>query len=63
VTVAIDAVAATSVDQAVDEAQPAGPPSFALEIEPVAVDTVEMRTRQQPRSFIQKLRNWLRRDT
>ena len=25
-----------------DEAQPAGPPSFALEIEPVAVDTVEM---------------------
>jgi hypothetical protein len=29
----------------------------------VAVETVEMRTRQQPRSFIQKLRNWLRRDT
>ena len=60
VTVVIDATAGASVDQAVDEAQPAGPPSFALEIEPVAV---EMRTRQQPRSFIQKLRDWLRRDS
>jgi 8-oxo-dGTP diphosphatase len=59
----IDAPAGASVDQAVDEAQPAGPPSFALEIEPVAVDTVESRTRPQPRSFIQKLRDWLRRDT
>ena len=48
-TVVIDATAGTSVEQAVDEAQPAGPPSFALEIEPVAVDTVESRTRQQPR--------------
>ena len=63
VTVVIDATADTSVDQAVDEAQPARPPSFALEIEPVAVDTVESRTRQQPRNFLQKLRNWLRRDT
>jgi len=63
VTVVIDATADTSVDQAVDEAQPAGPPSFALEIEPVAVDTVESRTQQRPRSFLQKLRNWLRRDT
>jgi 8-oxo-dGTP diphosphatase len=63
VPVAIDAAADTSVDQAVDEAQPAGPPSFALEIEPVAVDTAESRTRRQPRSFIQKLRDWLRRDT
>ena len=63
VTVVIDATAVTSVDQAVDEVQPAGPPSFALEIEPVAVETVEMRTRRQPRSFIQKLRDWLRRDT
>jgi 8-oxo-dGTP diphosphatase len=63
VPVVIDAAAGTSVDQAVDEAQPAGPPSFALEIEPVAVDTVERRTRPQPRSFMQKLRDWLRRDT
>ena len=59
----IEATAGRSVEQAVDEAQPAGPPSFALEIEPVAVDTVESRTRPQPRSFIQKLRDWLRRDT
>jgi 8-oxo-dGTP diphosphatase len=63
VTVVIDATVGPSVDQVVDEAQPAGPPSFALEIEPVAVDMVERRTRQQPRSFIQKLRDWLRRDT
>jgi 8-oxo-dGTP diphosphatase len=63
VTVVIDATAGTPADQAVDEVQPAGPPSFALEIEPVAVDTAVIRTRQQPRSFIQKLRNWLRRDT
>jgi hypothetical protein len=63
VPVVIDAAAGTSVDQAVDEAQPAGPPSFALEIEPVAVDAVERRMRQQPRSFLQKLRDWLRRDT
>jgi 8-oxo-dGTP diphosphatase len=62
-TVVIDATAVTSVDQAAEEAQPAGPPSFALEIEPVAVDTMETRTRRQPRSFIQKLRDWLRRDT
>ena len=63
VPVVIDATAGTSVEQAVDEAQPAGPPSFALEIEPVAVDTVESRTRRQPRNFMQKLRDWLRRDT
>ncbi len=62
-TVEIDATAVTSVDQAVDEAETAGPPSFALEIEPVAVDTVGSRPRPQPRSFIQKLRDWLRRDT
>ncbi len=67
VTVAIDAADGTffehAVDQAADEAQPAEPESFAPEIEPVAVDTVESRTRWQPRSFIQKLRDWLRRDT
>jgi hypothetical protein len=63
VTVVIDASTVASVDQAVDEAQPADPPSFALEIEPVAVDTAVNRTRQPPRSFIEKLRNWLRRDT
>src|SRR3954451_5282958 len=62
VPVVIDAAADTSVDQAVEETQPADPPSFALEIEPVAVDTVESRTRRQPRSFMQKLRDWLRRD-
>ena len=59
----IEATAGAFVDQAVDEAQTAGPPSFAPEIEPVAVDTVESRTRPQPRSFIKKLRDWLRRDT
>ena len=67
VTVAIDVADGTffehAVDQAADEAQPAEPESFAPEIEPVAVDTVESRTRWQPRSFIQKLRDWLRRDT
>jgi 8-oxo-dGTP diphosphatase len=62
VLVAIDATAGTSVDQAVD-APPADPSSFAPEIEPVAVDTGESRTRRRPRSFIQKLRDWLRRDT
>jgi len=61
--VAIDVAVDTSIDQAVEEAEPAGPPSFASEIEPVAVATVESRTRWQPRSFIHKLRNWLRRDT
>ena len=61
--VVIEPAAGTSVDQAVDEAEPAGPPSFAPEIEPVAVEAVESRTRWQPRSFIHKLRNWLRRDT
>jgi hypothetical protein len=59
----IEPTAGISVDQAVDEAEPTGPPSFSPEIEPVAVDMVESRTRWQPRSFIQKLRNWLRRDT
>ncbi len=59
----IEATAGTFVDQAVDEAQPAGPPSFATEIEPVAVDTVGSRPRPQSRSFIKKLRDWLRRDT
>ena len=67
VAVVIDATAGPSVEQAVEraaeEAQPAEPESFALEIEPVAVDTVESRTRWQPRSFIHKLRDWLRRDT
>ena len=58
VTEVIDATAAASVD----EAQVAVTPSFALEIEPVVADAVEMRTRQQsPRSLFQRVRNWLRR--
>jgi 8-oxo-dGTP diphosphatase len=67
VPVAIDAAAGTSAGQGLDlaaqELQPAEPESFAPEIEPVAVDAAESRTRWQPRSFIQKLRDWLRRDT
>jgi 8-oxo-dGTP diphosphatase len=63
VPVAIDVAAGASVDQAVDEAEPISTPSFAPEIEPVAVETAESRTRWQPRSFIHKLRNWLRRDS
>jgi 8-oxo-dGTP diphosphatase len=61
--VGIDADVDTAVDHVVDEAEPAGLPSFGPEIEPVAVDTVENRIRWRPRSFIQKLRDWLRRDT
>ena len=54
----IDATA----DASVVEAQPAGTPSFAIEIEPVAVDAAEMRTRQQPRrNLLQRMRDWLRR--
>jgi 8-oxo-dGTP diphosphatase len=60
----VEATTGAFVDQGgFDEAPPAGPPSFAPEIEPVAVDTVESRMRPQPRSFIEKLRDWLRRDT
>jgi 8-oxo-dGTP diphosphatase len=59
VTEVIDVTTAASAD----EAQAADTPSFALEIEPAAIDAVESRTRPQPRSFIQKLRDWLRRDT
>ncbi|WKA27480.1 NUDIX hydrolase [Bradyrhizobium roseum] len=61
--VVIDATACTSVDQAADQAQRHGPPSFAPEIEPVVVEPGKARTRWQPRSFIQKLHDWLRRDT
>jgi 8-oxo-dGTP diphosphatase len=58
VTEVIDATATASVD----EAQVATTPSFALEIEPVVADAVEMRTREQPRrSLLQRVRNWLRR--
>ena len=61
--VAIDATAGTSVALDGDEAQPAGPPSFAPEIEPVAVGAAKSRPRWRPRSFVDKLRDWLRRDT
>jgi 8-oxo-dGTP diphosphatase len=58
VTDEVDATAGVSVE----EAQPAGAPSFAIEIEPVAVDAAEMRTRQQPRrNLLQRMRDWLRR--
>jgi 8-oxo-dGTP diphosphatase len=59
VTDEIDAIAGTSTE----EAQPAAAPSFPPEIEPAAVDTAGMRRREQPRSFLQKLRDWLRRDS
>lgn len=73
-TVAIDAVAGGSVDEAqlsapveemqpavpVEEGLPATPPSFAPEIEPVVVDAAEMRP--QPRkNLLQRMRDWLRR--
>jgi 8-oxo-dGTP diphosphatase len=71
VTEVIDAAAAdeapaVSVDEAaaasVDQAQPAATPSFALEVEPVAVEAAEMRTREQPRrNLLQRVRDWLRR--
>jgi 8-oxo-dGTP diphosphatase len=58
VTVAIDATA----DASAGEAQPAVSPSFAPDIEPVAVDAVAMRTRQQPpKNLLQRVRDWLRR--
>ncbi len=60
---AVDQTVDQAVDQIVDDAQPAGPESFAPEIEPVAVAAVKSRVRWRPRSFIQKLRDWLRRDT
>jgi 8-oxo-dGTP diphosphatase len=44
-------------------AQPAGTPSLPLEIEPVAADAAKTQRREQPRSFLRKLRDWLRRDT
>ena len=53
VTVAIESVV---------EVEPAVSPSFAPEIEPVAVDAAAMRTRQQPRrNLLQRVRDWLRR--
>lgn len=58
VTEVMDATATASVE----EAQPAVTSSFAPEIEPVAVDAAEMRTRQQPlRNFFERVRDWLRR--
>ena len=58
VAVAIDATA----DASVVEAEPAAPPSFALEIEPVVADAAAMRARQQPRrNLLQRMRDWLRR--
>ena len=58
VTVVIGATAGASVV----EAEPAVSPSFAPEIEPVVVDTVAMRARQQPRkNLLQRMRDWLRR--
>lgn len=57
VTVVID----TTIGAPVDEAQPALTPSFAPDIEPVAVDAAEMRTREPPRrSLLQRVRDWLR---
>ena len=54
----IDVTTAASAD----EAQVADTPSFALEIEPAAIDAVEMRMRQQPpRNLFQRVRDWLRR--
>jgi 8-oxo-dGTP diphosphatase len=51
-----------SVSASVDEAQPAVAPSVTLEVEPAAVEAVEMRTRQQPRrNLLQRVRDWLRR--
>jgi len=64
VTVVIDAPAGASVVEAEPaiEAEPAGPPSFALEVEPVLVDADAMRTRQPPRrNLLQRMRDWLRR--
>lgn len=58
-TVEIDATTGAFVE----EAPQAGAPSFPIEIEPAAVDAAEMRRRQQPRGLLQKLRDWLRRNT
>lgn len=60
---AIDVDAGASVEPAVDDAEPAGERSFAPDIEPAAVESAERKIRRQPRSFIQKLRDWLWRDT
>jgi 8-oxo-dGTP diphosphatase len=58
VAVVIDAPAGASVV----EAGPAVSPSFAPEIEPVAVDAAAMRTqRQPPKNLFQRMRDWLRR--
>jgi 8-oxo-dGTP diphosphatase len=57
VTDVIDATAGASVE----EAQPAVTPSFAPEIEPVAVEPAEMQRREQPgRNLLQRVRDWLR---
>jgi 8-oxo-dGTP diphosphatase len=57
----IDIIDATA-GAAIEEAQPAATPSFALEVEPVAVEAAETRTREQPRrNLLQRVRDWLRR--
>jgi 8-oxo-dGTP diphosphatase len=54
----IDATAGASVE----DAQPAVTSSFAPEIEPVAVESAEMRRRVQPRrNLLQRVRDWFRR--
>jgi hypothetical protein len=56
--VVIDATAAASTV----EAEPVVSPSFAPEIEPMAVEAAEMRTRQQPpKNLLQRVRDRLRR--
>jgi 8-oxo-dGTP diphosphatase len=58
VTDVIDATAGASAD----EAQLAVTPSLTLEVEPMAVDAVETRTRQPPhRNMLQRVRDWFRR--
>ena len=64
VTVVIDEVAGAPVDEAqptaaVEELQPADPPSFAPEIEPVVVDAAAMRAPRK--NLLQRMRAWLRR--
>jgi len=70
VTEVIDAIAAeeapaVSVDEtaaaSVDEAQPDDTSSFALEIEPGAVDAAESAHEQPRRNLLQRVRDWLRR--
>jgi len=57
----IDVIEATA-GASVEEAQPAVMPSFALEVEPVAVEAVEMRRREPShRNLLQRVRDWFRR--